>query len=87
VVLPPTAYCHLQLMAIGEDGSFLDAHTFVPIALEGICVLGKAIEEREYLTSDRLDLARDGSQFPRAAASNARRSILIIPIMASMALG
>jgi hypothetical protein len=41
-------------MEIGEAGSFLDAQTFEPVALEGIRVLGQVIEEREYLTSNQL---------------------------------
>jgi hypothetical protein len=54
VILPPAAGDHLQLMEIGEAGSFLDAQTFEPVALEGIRVLGQVIEEREYLTSNQL---------------------------------
>jgi hypothetical protein len=59
VILPPAAGDHLQLMEIGEDGSFLDAQTFEPVALEGITVLGQVVEEREYLTPDQLNKRRE----------------------------
>jgi hypothetical protein len=59
VILPPAAGDHLQLMEIGEDGSFLDAQTFEPVVLEGIRVLGQVVEEREYLTPDQLNERRE----------------------------
>jgi hypothetical protein len=64
VILPPAAGDHWQLMEIGEDGSFLDAKTFEPVAQEGICVLGQVVEEREYLTPDQLNERRAEQHHP-----------------------